>query len=368
MVGLFFLLVVSVLFLLIFRTPKQEKVFSGQSFEQLLATLPEHPATDPESAATLIVQRHAEKLLPQLDLTLNGPDPLSFRLTKRLSPELRNRLAAWLPSSTVTRLFMTDSDLLLIRERCLQALSLIPEKKQAEVIDILTMALDRPEPALQRGTIRELGEFGSDAKVAVPRLIPFLKSLDQPLRYQATKTLGMIGPSADPAIEIIQNLMSDSSEMVRAAAVVSYGRIVLTHDSLVDSLLTALTDTSSQVRSAAAQVIGRTAHQDHRSILPLISALQDRESHVRRNAAIAIGRIGPAAKLAVDPLSKALWDERMEVRISAAEALGEIGPGAKSAIPHLFDALNNDFAGMGVPAHEAIKKIDPASDKGISAR
>ncbi|MBT7243727.1 MAG: HEAT repeat domain-containing protein, partial [Flavobacteriaceae bacterium] len=239
-VGLFFLLVVGVLLLLVFPATKQENEFAGQSFEQLLATLPEHPAADPDSPGIQTVKHHTEKLLPLLNLTLNGPGPLRYRLTKRLAPDLRTRIVKWLPTETATRLFITKNDLLLIREQSLRALSLIPKRERSEAIAILTEALARPEPALQRATIRELGKFGINANVAVPRLIPFLASLDPTLRYQAIKTLGTIGSPANPAIEIIQTRMSDSSEMVRAAAVVAYGRIVLPHNPVANSLLTAL--------------------------------------------------------------------------------------------------------------------------------
>ncbi len=344
------------------------RTYENRSFEQLLAELPDSPIHRTENSSVSIIRQHSEALIPQLGSTLNGPPPMHFRITSKLPGPVRNSLLRWLPSDVTDRLFITAEDVKLRRQRSLHALSLVANDHPKTILQIMIQALARRETSLRRAAIQSIGEFGSEAHTAVPRLTPFLTSSDSNIRFQTAKTLGLIGPDSQTAIGKLKTLMSDRSEMVRGAAVVAYSRIVIRQDKLSVELRDAITDSSSHVRYAAAQAIGRTACQDPNSASLLIQALKDTESQVRRNAAIALGKMGPIATAAIDPLIAALWDETMEVRISSAEALGEIGPKAKRAIPHLFDALNNDFAGMGTPAHEAIKKIDPASDQGISAR
>ena len=368
-VGFFLLLAIGFsLAVLLNLWTASKKEFGNQSYEELLASIPNPIRTDSTASAIETLRNHRDELFPRLQRTLIGPPPLRYRVTKNIPRAIRETLSTWLPRSSSRKLFLSANDILQSREQALRALTVFPPEDSRAIIQTLRTALHRPEITIQQQGIEELGRFGTQAGAAVNELLPFLSSYDQKLRYQAVKTLGSIGEQSSPAIGSIQNLMGDSSEMVRAAAIVAFGRVVTDKQNLSPSLKTALSDSSSLVRYAAAQAIGRTACNDPASVTPLIQALQDPEFQVRRNAAIALGRMGPLAATAVAPLTKALWDDRMEVRISSAEALGNIGRLAKSAIPHLIDALNNDFAGMGIPAHEAIKKIDPASDIGIAPR
>lgn len=112
-----------------------------------------------------------------------------------------------------------------------KAINLLPYEDRAKLNEIwekstavvlksrlktLVNNLDHPDEAVRWQAIVELEKFGSEAKLVMPDIIPYLKSDDWRVRYYAVEILGMIGPDARVAIPDLRKLLNDSDEKVRS--------------------------------------------------------------------------------------------------------------------------------------------------------
>lgn len=109
--------------------------------------------------------------------------------------------------------------------------------------------------------LRRLGQFGTDAKEAVPILAMSLYDISRPyeVREAAAWALGEIGPSSKPAIPVLIVTLQSDFTHVRRASAEALGKIVDT--SSIFALVLALSDEDDSVSIAAAESIGLLAGQ-----------------------------------------------------------------------------------------------------------
>lgn len=201
-------------------------------------------------------------------------------------------------------------------------------------IEAITALLDNPK--LCEDAARFLGNQGSRAREAVPKLIPLLSSQDPYLRTTVIRSLGEIGSDSAAAVPHLLLLLEDPQldwqEKEEIAAAV--GQIGPGAAKAVPDIIRLLTVT----RKRDLDFFGK------QYVLSLIAAL---------------GHIGPSARSAVPTLIAILKESQdWQVRETIV-SLGGIGEAAAPAIPLIAPKLRNpDYCEDGF---EALTKIGPAA-------
>jgi HEAT repeat protein/serine/threonine protein kinase len=148
---------------------------------------------------------------------------------------------------------------------------------EEEIAQLIKQLGDKKDAKARSSAALDLGDFGPQAKEAVPALIKVLEDPDESVRVHATQTLGEIGPQTEEVIPaLIKVLMKDS-----------YWK----------------------VRYSAAMALGEFGPQAKEAVPALIKALEDPVWDVATHAHQALGQIGPAAESAI-PALEALKKER----------------------------------------------------------
>ena len=178
--------------------------------------------------------------------------------------------------------------------------------------------------------VRSLGDFGPEARAAVPLLVELLR--DNKLEDAAVAALARIGSADDLIVPIlIEKFVKQGCQHLTGQG--TFGGPYPTKNALVR--------------------IGGLA------VPALINVLNGANWDMRVCAADALSEIGPAARAAVPSLIRAIKDSDRQhdaeiLRRHAVRALGRIGPEARAAVPALNERLgkndDNDF--------EAVKALD----------
>jgi HEAT repeat protein len=256
-------------------------------------------------------------------------------------------------------------------------------------IPVLVEGLKDPDGAILGAAARTLGQFGRNAKTAVPALTEALRSKQQrwgmhfhvgfraPVRIDVARALGEIGPNALPAVLSLNRMMNeDEDQTARVWAAAAVARITpkdARSESALRILVGTLRNGNGQLQAEAADALGATRCEA--AIAALADALSTPESigfgGRRAHCAEVLGRIGPEAKSAVPALRKALQEQDVEMgfinRQQAAVALGKIGNAAKAAIPDLKRASTSDYEPLRESAIEAIKLIKSRAEEPASS-
>lgn len=152
-------------------------------------------------------------------------------------------------------------------------------------------------------------------QAAVPHLIESLELHNK--RYWASKILGEFGADARPAVP-----------------------------ALVDAVRAVARAQTEDEQSASAQAAAALARIRPQGLSALVSEMGHKDVAVRKLAVWATPR-GADGKPAVNALAQRLSDDDSEIRTLAANALADIGPDAREALPFIKMALNkerNEFA------------------------
>lgn len=285
-------------------------------------------------------------------------------------------------------------------------------------VEILIEMLNDKENPLRELAVRALGEFGPDAKPAIPALILDLNDANSKTRELAVSALYAIGPAAKPAIPSLIDALKepelrtiaaralgaigpDSKQAVgQLSGIVEQTDISTDHgyllvwaavDALGDigpgamaatrALVRVLTTTESmpEIQEAAARALGKI-RDDRKLAVPALSDIADvhvvpfgqnrdgvrskDRDRARIAAALALWKINREPRV-ISRLIDAANDSRFAHREEAIAALGEIGPDAAAALPMLVSLaqswrLEIDY-GYGVAIIPAIGKIGPAA-------
>lgn len=207
---------------------------------------------------------------------------------------------------------------------------------------LVQMAKNEKEPSKSRlFAINALGQFGDDAKPAVPTLVALLDSKQKGVRLATLSALSEIGKSAKGAVPRLILALKDADEAVRVGAAQAIGSIGSPAKSAVPALIEALNDPSKTVRLRVIGAIGSLGTDAKPAIAELTQALNTPEREIRLAVINALRKFGSEAKAAVPMLAQALEDPDPDIRTTTATALGGIGADASPAVPQLIRALRH---------------------------
>lgn len=170
--------------------------------------------------------------------------------------------------------FLKDKDQGYDRVAAPQAMVEIdPQSKEA--VQALIEALNDEDPAIRQYSAMALGDYGTLAQGAVPKLIEIIKKdattgREQDLREGAEEALGKIGGTSKD----------------------------------VAALTELLSDELSSTQAAAASALGKIGSESAGAVPGLIKLLSDKDEKVREAAITALGEIGPGASAAIPALKK----------------------------------------------------------------
>jgi HEAT repeat protein len=259
---------------------------------------------------------------------------------------------------------------IFVRSNAADALSFLqPYPKEA--IPAFLDGLKNPHPNIRSSSAS--GLWRSQAPEAIGPLTAALKDSSIVVRGSAASSLGNWGPEAKEAvpllIELLKALPTEKDNQLlpllhataRRNAATALGRISRGSDVAVNALVAALNDT--EVGPSAAQALGEIGPQARPAIEPLKEWIKtDKDARIRIHAAAAVMRIDPKfSKSSLTILIDGLNDKRSFVRHNAVGALEDLGPVAKEAVPALLGLVKDKD--LGDRAATALRKIDPEAAK-----
>jgi HEAT repeat protein len=183
----------------------------------------------------------------------------------------------------------------------------------------------------------------------VPILISLLKDPDRDVRMRVVTALGNFGAQARQALPVLRAALKeaaskDSDESVRGHALRAVLQVGPEPASDIPALINALQSELEIVRFHAAATLGDLGRSARAAVPALIHAASwDEDAAVRVVAAVALWKIDQNGPLAVSTLVKALDGDNELVCWIAADNLREMGPEAAEAIPALRRALGRPF-------------------------
>jgi HEAT repeat protein len=255
------------------------------------------------------------------------------------------------------------------------------------LVTIVERALDDSSSEVRRLASYELGSFGPQAKLALPKLIklldagdpavlkglafnelgeegqPMLNSVRRLLKRDPTSSaayvLGQLGREATPAIEELKNLAGSQNPDVRSAMVNGLGNIGLENPAppivagtrlcsggansiapaIVPTLAASLLDTDPDVRKFAAHSLGQFGPAAKEAAPALARGLRHSDPKLVREFCWQLHFLGPDAEPALPDLLRLLDHLDDQIRSNVVLAIGSIGPQAKEALPRLAARL-----------------------------
>lgn len=300
----------------------------------------EHPDSTVRYRLSLLMEAHAENVVPVLCEALKDP---RRRVRLNATKALMNMAGQ---TSTVEAL-PDGSRYRRHREGMHVVVSAVPA---------LTTCLTDTDSMIRRAAARSLERLGEHAGTAVPSLIVSLRDREEEVRAAVATALGQLGRAAAEALPALLQASLDTVERVRVAALTSLGYLGVSTTAVLEVLMDALEDPSSEVKSAAAAALGMLSAPVATDALA--TCLADGQSHVRAAAAKAIGQIGgKSASTAVPKLLQTLKDPDHVVRRCSAVSLGRIGTFAATAAPYLADAMRDSHAPVREAAAVSISRL-----------
>ena len=98
------------------------------------------------------------------------------------------------------------------------------DKPDYSVTGLVAQLKDK-DPNMRYSAARSLGQYGAEAKPAVPALVEALKDENAMVRSGAAYALGDIGPDATDAVPALNQAANDPSKDVRDAVAYALKRI-----------------------------------------------------------------------------------------------------------------------------------------------
>ncbi|MCI0537929.1 MAG: HEAT repeat domain-containing protein, partial [Verrucomicrobiales bacterium] len=169
-----------------------------------------------------------------------------------------------------------------------------------------------------------LRQLITNAPHFIPSVLPLMiKAIDDDqkwVRPQAAEILGQIGSPAVLAVPRLITALKDDDEGFRRVTISALMRIAPEDELVIKEVLGAITDSHVLVRAAAAEALGNAPANDQ--VLAVLSqAVSDPRHEVRLAAINSLTRFGPKAKAALPALATAQQDRFLSVRGAANFAL-----------------------------------------------
>jgi HEAT repeat protein len=259
-------------------------------------------------------------------------------------------------------------------------------------VDLLTRAIEDPEPRVRRGAALALGQIRPLAPGTAKRLTAGLVDHIPEVRLAFLEAVGSLGPRAAESVPAVRALLHDGSPELRSRAVEVLFQSAPRDQRLLDDLTVLIDDPESRVqrraidairdlgpigRKSLSRVIGRLESDDpdvrfaaaqmvesHGSagaeaIPGLVRLLDDPVPKNRTIAAMTLGKFGKAAQSAFTPLTVLLGDQDVAIREAAVGAIGSLEIDAETIRPHLARALRDEKAEVRRAAARGIPRLGP---------
>jgi HEAT repeat protein len=160
------------------------------------------------------------------------------------------------------------------------------------VVDELTAALQRPEPAWQANIATALAEYGDKAAGSLPRLRALASTQDSTLGYAVGLALWRVGKEPDVWVPYLVEVLKSPDNQKKWTALQQLAEI------------------------------GEPASRAVPQVTEMLSS--DPNNRLRGQAAITLGEIGPKAGAGLPALSAAQADEYLNVREAASKAIPKV--------------------------------------------
>ncbi|CAE7737953.1 cpcE, partial [Symbiodinium pilosum] len=313
---------------------------AGDLYPHAAILAEEHPDSTVRYRLSLLMDAHAENVVPVLSEALKDP-------RRRVRLNATKALMNMAGQTSSVEALPDGSRYRRHREGIHVVVSAVPA---------LTTCLTDTDSFIRRAAARALERLGEHAAPAVPSLIVSLRDREEEVRAAVATALGQLGRAAAEALPALLQASCDNEERVRVAAISSLGYLGVNSAAVLEVLTDALEDPSSEIKSAAAAALGMLSATTATDALA--ACLSDSQSHVRAAAAKAIGQIGgKSASTAVPKLLETLKDPDHVVRRCSAVSLGRIGTFAAPAAAHLADAMRDAHAQVREAAAVSISRL-----------
>lgn len=210
-------------------------------------------------------------------------------------------------------------------------------------------------------------DLSPEATAVVPVLIELLAHERADTRRTAAHVLGALGPYATAAVPALLGLLEDEDECVRDGATGALARIGSeTPDAVPLGKLTDLLRHDDEgVREAASGTLSRMGAGAIPAVPVALELLKDPDPGIRADAAGLLGCIGADAETAVPALTALLEEEDFGVLYQAIYALGAFGAAAEPAVAILAKLTAHEQA--GVISARTLAEIGPAAKAAVPA-
>lgn len=148
--------------------------------------------------------------------------------------------------------------------------------------------------AIQLRVLEILAELGPAAQETVPEVVALIDSRDPHVRTLAIQALPAIGTPGEITAPVLLRALGQSPDVPTLRALAEYGPEAEVASPQLIPLL-ARKQIEAEVRWNAARTLGKTRAASESAIEALVARLSDSDATVREHAAEALGDLGPAA-------------------------------------------------------------------------
>lgn len=249
------------------------------------------------------------------------------------------------------------------KEQCRRAAQALgqfgPQAKEA--IPLLTQTLQSPSREARGCAVDALGRIGLDAQAAVPAIIAEVDLPKDHINYApladfrrvAARALGRIGIGATAAIPVLEKALQNEDPLYRVQAALALWSIA-SHPQAVPTLQAALKLNDREAVFDAVQALGQIGPGATAAAPDLVAALAHEDPDVRRAAADVLVKLGPSQ---FESIAQPLSEGRIPSPAAAAYALGEISDRMRQDV---FYDPRLDAQGLAAAARPVIRLAGPA--------
>jgi hypothetical protein len=167
--------------------------------------------------------------------------------------------------------------------------------------------------------------LGSQARSAIPALVPMVRGQAIMPSIQATAALGFIGADSIPVLLAALEDPKQPNRVDIVYALANAGTKAGTSTpAVIDALVRCTRDRDERVASAGVAFLGMLATEPETSLPALTAILEDTQSKLRTSAAMAIGKFGQRGLPALPALKRCLDDPEPTISALAENIIHDI--------------------------------------------
>lgn len=340
---------------------------------------------------------NADSFVPQLILLLNDNDSsVRYNAAKALGVIGNSNDAV--VSGLIQTLSDPEVDIQRIAKRSLYLIG-----PKANVLDLLSDAINRPILVMQKNALELLREFGQPSIRIVDTLLSLLASdpgestvnqiimviiamdSDIPEAIQTLRALLCRNNSSaifanyalyrlgdEPNIRLDNLLKATESSIIqyKIIAISLLGDVVFKDERVIALLIYYTQSDDIQVKTTAISALGFHGYNNNKIVDQLIVLLEDENDKVRSSAITALGfNVNERNnEYILTHIAKGLYDSSQEVKIMSLLALKYIGQPAGKVLPTLYDLIEKEeYQSIRPQIDGAIRAIEGKDDGGTES-